>query len=253
MRLHAVLAASAFALALLVARAVLTGRADFVFLAWNLFLALVPVALAWPSRDREPRRDAHDGSDPRATAPATTFEEAREAFQVPRTPEALRVLRRIARSARALAWWLFFPNSAYLVTDLVHLRPRAMPYWFDVGLFAAFALAGLAASTYSLERMRAHVPERLRVVFVLGVAASAGFAIWVGRFLRFNSWDALLAPWRTLVTIGEHAAHRPAQALGVTLLFGGLLLVAHAAIVRGRYESLDGRDRHDRHPWTHGA
>lgn len=209
MRLHSVLVASAFALALLVARALLTGRADFVFLAWNLFLALLPVALAWPP--------------PRST-PSSSPTEA--------TPPAITAMRRAALATRGLVWWLFFPNSAYLVTDLVHLRPRAMPYWFDVGLFAAFALAGLAASAYSLERMRAHVPSRYRVPFVLAVAASAGFAIWVGRFLRFNSWDALLQPWRTLMTIGEHAAARPAQALGVTVMFGGLLLVAHAAVLR---------------------
>jgi len=209
MRLHAVLVASAFALALLVARAQLTGRADFVFLAWNLFLALLPVALAWPP--------------PRSTPPSSTTDA---------TPPAITAMRRAALASRGLVWWLFFPNSAYLVTDLVHLRPRAMPYWFDVGLFAAFALAGLAASAYSLERMRAHVPSRYRLPFVLAVAASAGFAIWVGRFLRFNSWDALLQPWRTLMTIGEHAAARPAQALGVTVMFGGLLLVAHAAVLR---------------------
>lgn len=208
MRLHAVLLASAFALALLVARALLTGRADFVFLAWNLFLALLPVALAWPP--------------PRSTPPSSP-----EA-----TPPAVTAMRRAALATRGLVWWLFFPNSAYLVTDLVHLRPRAMPYWFDVGLFAAFAIAGLAASAYSLERMRAHVPSRYRLPFVLAVAGSAGFAIWVGRFLRFNSWDALLQPWRTLMTIGEHAAAQPAQALGVTVMFGGLLLVAHAAVLR---------------------
>jgi len=213
MRLHAVLAASAFALALLVARALLTGRADFLFLAWNLFLALVPVALAWPA----------PSSETEGSSNGPTW------------------LRRAVLASRGLVWWLFFPNSAYLVTDLVHLRPRAMPYWFDVGLFAAFAIAGLAASAYSLERMRAHVPSRYRVPFVLAVAASAGFAIWVGRFLRFNSWDALLQPWRTLATIGAHAADRPAQAVGVTILFGGLLLVAHAAALRDGGDRVGGR------------
>jgi len=76
---------------------------------------------------------------------------------------------------------------------------------------------------------------------VLAVAASAGFAIWVGRFLRFNSWDALLQPWRTLATIGAHAADRPAQAVGVTILFGGLLLVAHAAALRDGGDRVGGR------------
>lgn len=180
MRVRSVLVSAAFALALLLARAAITGRPDFLFLVWNLFLALVPVALAHPERGGIPRW---------------------------------------------IVWWLFFPNAAYLVTDLVHLRPRAMPYWFDVGLFAAFAWAGLSASAWSLARMQARVVARYRVPFVAAVGLSGGFAIWVGRFLRLNSWDPFVAPWRTLEHIGRSAVDRPAQALGVTLLFGGLLVV----------------------------
>jgi hypothetical protein len=43
------------------------------------------------------------------------------------------------------------------------------------------------------------------------------------------------------MTIGEHAAARPAQALGVTVMFGGLLLVAHAAVLRDVGDRADGR------------
>jgi uncharacterized membrane protein len=187
MRARTVVVAAAFALALLALRAGLTGRPDFLFLVWNLALALIPVGLAIPERGGVPR---------------------------------------------LVLWWLFFPNAAYLVTDLVHLRPRAMPHWFDVGLFASFALAGLAASAWSLERMRGRVPSRWRFVFLLAVGASAGFAIWIGRFLRLNSWDPLLRPWRTLATIASAVAERPVQAVGVTLLFGGMLLVAHGLVER---------------------
>ncbi|HJL05106.1 MAG TPA: DUF1361 domain-containing protein [Polyangiaceae bacterium LLY-WYZ-15_(1-7)] len=58
---------------------------------------------------------------------------------------------------RFVAWLLFFPNAPYLVTDFVHLGAGDAPLWFDVGLLAAFAWAGLLAGCVSLERMRGRV------------------------------------------------------------------------------------------------
>lgn len=189
-----------FAVALLTFRMAATQTTDFAFLAWNLALALVPVALSAPARGGLPR---------------------------------------------LLAWWLFFPNAAYLVTDLVHLRPRQMPYWFDIGMMAAFAWAGLVAASWSLERMASRVERaRPRALFVFAVGASGGFAIWVGRFLRLNSWDALVQPQTTLEVIARAVTARPTQAVGVTVLFGGMMLVVHATMTRQRSgDEVDGAQR----------
>lgn len=174
--------AGTFAMALLVARVLHTGQLTYLFLVWNLWLALVPLILAGPER---------------------------------------------GGPVRFLLWWLFFPNAPYLVTDLVHLEPRSAPYWFDIGMLVAFAWAGLLAGSLALERMYSRIEGRaLRALFLMSVAASSGFAIWLGRFLRLNSWDPLLRP-RASVALVTRALSEGLwmQAFGVTALFGALVLV----------------------------
>ena len=178
-----------FAVALLAVRWALSGRLQFTFMLWNLALGLVPVACAYAGGQR--------------------------LFPL-----------------RLGAWWLFFPNAPYMITDLVHLRPRNMPYWFDVGMMVALAWAGLVAACVSLRWMQGDVRARwgrtAAQLFLPLVAATTGFAIWLGRFLRLNSWDAVVDPQAALGTI-LHAliAGKGPQALGVTLLFGAMLWVVY--------------------------
>jgi uncharacterized membrane protein len=100
----------------------------------------------------------------------------------------------------AVVWLLFFPNAPYLITDLVHLRPREeeMPYWFDQILYMAFAFSGCYLGMVSLILMQSLVRRSLGAIlswlFTLTALLAAGFGIYIGRFLRFNSWDLLTNP-----------------------------------------------------------
>lgn len=94
-------------------------------------------------------------------------------------------------------------------------------------MLVAFAWAGLLAGSLALERMYSRIEGRaLRALFLMSVAASSGFAIWLGRFLRLNSWDPLLRP-RASVALVTRALSEGLwmQAFGVTALFGALVLV----------------------------
>lgn len=191
-RLAAVSLATALALGIWLIRAGWVGP-RYLFLVWNLGLAWIPWLAA--------RRVAE------ATSPPVL------AFT-------------------GAAWLLFLPNAPYLVTDLLHLGPRPpVPLWFDVLLFSAFALAGCALGWASLEQVHRRLVRALgrrpAALVVVGVLFLTGFGVYLGRFLRWNSWDLLTEP---LALLGQaSAALATRRALGFSALFGAFVGAGYLA------------------------
>jgi len=102
-----------------------------------------------------------------------------------------------------VCWFLFFPNASYIVTDMIHLGKHSddgVPKWFDILMIMAHACTGLFLGCVSLSEMeslvRARIGKRLGWAFSVGMLALASFGIYLGRFLRLNSWDVFVRPWR---------------------------------------------------------
>jgi uncharacterized membrane protein len=157
-----------FSIGLLLFRIKYTGTPYFSFLLWNLFLALIPLGIS------------------------TVFRLGRERF-----PGSVWL------GLCFLAWLPFFPNAPYIVTDLIHLQERLnMPVWFDALLIFSFALCGLMAGFLSLWDFEQAVAKRWGVWSGVAFSASAlflgGIGIYLGRFLRWNSWDLLHHPLAVL-------------------------------------------------------
>lgn len=191
-----------FGLALVVARRWRSDEDPLYFLVWNLFLAAVPLALS-----RLLRRRAADW-------PALPF------------------------AALLAAWLLFFPNAPYLLTDLFHLGElQGAPLWYDLAALLTFAWAGLMLGFLSLEDVEGVLERRFgRWVARVAVAAAlllGSFGIYVGRYLRFNSWDVLASPfalWRDLLApLLAPLAHPGAW--GMTLVFFVFLLLAYRTVL----------------------
>ena len=105
-------------------------------------------------------------------------------------------------------WFLFFPNAVYLITEVHHFRDETeVPLWFDTVALLSIVLNGLLLGTYSL--LIIHFLLRTRLtggqswLILIGYVLLANFGIYIGRYLRFNSWDAVRAPWRILVEVGK--------------------------------------------------
>jgi uncharacterized membrane protein len=130
-------------------------------------------------------------------------------------------------------WLVFLPNAPYLLTDLVHLAPRpAVPLWFDIALLGGTGALGLAMGVISLRQVATAVareasPGAGRALFVC-VPMLAGFGIWIGRFLRWNSWDLWMRPLDVLRSVAAPVlspwTHLDAWAF--TLTFGALFLAS---------------------------
>ncbi|MCU0429101.1 MAG: DUF1361 domain-containing protein [Cytophagaceae bacterium] len=131
----------------------------YVFLLWNLFLAMVPLFISW----------------------------------------LLPYVSKRWYLGLCFIWVLFLPNAPYLITDIIHLKSRSsIPLWYDALLLFSFALAGIWMWVRSIERWaqacQIDLLHRWMVPVLFGLNALIGYGIFMGRILRFNSWDLFVRP-----------------------------------------------------------
>jgi uncharacterized membrane protein len=211
--------------ALLAARTVYTGTQQYGFLVWNLFLAWIPyLASLWA------------GAGPN------------------RGPRQWRRLL-----LPGVVWLLFLPNAPYIVTDLIHLghHRSAMPIWYDAVLVSTFAFTGCLLGVVSLRIMhgcvRSCTGSVTAWVFAMAAIGLCGPGVYMGRVLRWNSWDVLTRPTGMLKTVlgavADPLGHWPAVAASLT--FAGFMLGCYVTFVALRAERVeetsDSRERPE-HP-----
>lgn len=200
--LLALLLASLLCASLLAARAVYFGGFVFAPFLWNLFLAWIPLLTALPLYVLRARG----------------------------------IHRPIFGTALAVVWFLFFPNAPYIVTDLVHLHERPpVPYWYDMITILAFGLNGLFLGYLSLylvqEWVRSWVGRWMSWVFAFVMLGLSSFGIYLGRFLRWNSWDVFLSPIETLSGAARMIVPAPSlELLGFSATFFAFSLVCYLIV-----------------------
>ena len=177
-------------------RTMMSGTEDYAFLIWNLFLAWLPLVMSYM---------------------ASSFASKRR-FVAITVPIA------------AMLWLLFFPNAPYILTDLFHLRhPREhIPIWFDTLLINWFAWTGVLLGIFSLFIMHDIVRKAFGRItgwlFVLVVGTLSGVGIYIGRFLRWNSWDVILHPYDRLREMLYYVMHPSLQSIVFISIFSSLFI-----------------------------
>lgn len=189
-------ALSSMALGLLAVRRQLVGSVGYWFLAWNLALAWIPLALSIVM--------ARIGPGHRARLAVV-----------------------------AVAWLVFLPNAPYLLTDVVHLRNRPAVGRLDVILVVTFVLTGLLLGFTSLLVAHGVVARHVRPLggwmVMAGIVGLCSFGISLGRIERWNSWDVLHRPRALLSDIVERVIH-PGDypvSLGITLALTAVLGIGY--------------------------
>ncbi len=194
-RYNPILLSVAFCIFLSTLRLLILQNITFVFLVWNLVLALIPYILSkWVVEKNSLR------------------------------PQNL----------LAVAVCIgFLPNAPYLLTDLFHLRYQPTAFiWFDTLLIASYAFTGLGLFILTLKNLSSNFSERLspRLLIFLRVILvfMCGFGIYLGRYMRFNSWDVVTNPLYLLSEIADRFMDPMSHPLtwGVTLAYGAFLMVA---------------------------
>ena len=178
---------------LLMVRMKLTLSFQFIFLVWNLFLAFVP-------------------------------------FMVTLYLSSKQDLSKLQLALTFLAWLLFLPNAPYLITDLIHLQLSiGKLFWLDALVISSFAINGLLCYLNSIKDMKAilqeHVPKKWVTLGFHFVPFLAAYGVFLGRFLRYNSWDILHQPFRialdSLLILVNPVTHYKIWLF--TIVFGGFL------------------------------
>ncbi|MFM2049104.1 MAG: hypothetical protein RI955_1652 [Bacteroidota bacterium] len=183
-----------FSFGLSVFRFMVTDSPLFLFLNWNLFLAFIPWCISTLMIIKGANKN-------------------------------------ISVALLIASWLLFFPNAPYILTDLFHLQYRSnkQTIWFDLIEILSFAWTGLLFGLISLMdieyllqlRLKNKITSALTTLFLF----MSGFGIYLGRYLRWNSWDIIKNPLGLFSDIVErfiNPMHHP-RTWGMTILMGILL------------------------------
>lgn len=98
-----------------------------------------------------------------------------------------------------VTWLLFVPNTFYLITDFVHLNHHnLLQYCFDFILLSSFTIAGFYFGMLSIfsiqQQIQFFYTSKTSYLFTISISYLCAFGIYIGRFLRFNSWDIISYP-----------------------------------------------------------
>lgn len=104
-------------------------------------------------------------------------------------------------------WLIFYPNAPYIITDYIHLGSKYIKQdyiltfnpelilWYDFVLISLFVIISLSLGFLALYNIQNIIKDRFNgfiswtIVIIVNILSS--FAIYLGRFIRFNSWDII--------------------------------------------------------------
>ena len=194
--------ASIFSVVIWRVRAEFSGTGRYAFLIWNLFLAWIPFVISY-----------------------FTY-----------TLAFNRKWIYIVIPVAAFVWLIFFPNAPYILTDFQHLayQTSELPVWYDVMMLIWFAFTGLLLGIVSLflmqEIVRREFGRWAGWAFVAAVTGLSSAGVYMGRFLRWNSWDILRDPTGIALYSFQRVTDPSLQSIGFIGLFGAFFLFLYITL-----------------------
>ncbi len=195
--LSLVTVALTFSIITLMVRIKLNKSFFYLFLVWNVFLATIPYAITMYLNTKQK-------------------------------------LSKLKLGFWFLVWLAFLPNAPYIVTDLIHLKESNYHLmWLDILVVLSFAMSGLFLFYLSVLDMQQLISQKFKRIpipfFTITLMFLCGFGVYLGRFLRYNSWEIISNPQVLISDIFEiiTSPFQNVTAWLFTLGFGGFLLVGY--------------------------
>ena len=180
------------------------------FIYWNVFLALLAIVFAYW-------------------------------FRLVRISRNLTRFKNLSLVIIFFGWLSLMPNSIYLITDIGHLNgprlvensrynpyknkareERSVPYIYDVALLFLLALIGFISSGISTNAMYKELKgtnlknkfkfnKKTEILYLGLISFASGTAVFLGRYLRWNSWDLIINPINILKDLFYYFTHPLAE------------------------------------------
>lgn len=171
-------------------------KMTYIFLLWNLFLAFLPLLVAFAAR------------------------------YLLKSQVKIHLYFMIILLG---LWLLFFPNAPYILTDFIHVRNLPTPMVsFDAFLIFCYAIAAFISGVLSLlfayESFRS-IFKIKESIFLIVCSFLGGLGVYLGRFLRWNSWDVFKDPLFYLKEAILQLGHP--FAMKVTMVFCLLIIAGY--------------------------
>ena len=131
----------------------------------------------------------------------------------------------------SLLWLVLLPNSFYMISDFIHLLDvRRVDVLYDALMFTSFIYTGVALGLSSLYLIHLQLRRRLSARAAAGWVGATLFicsaAVYVGRDLRWNSWDILTNPGGLLFDISDRLQHPAAYPQMLVTIITFFILLA---------------------------
>jgi len=141
------------------------------------------------------------------------------------------------RGVRSLRWWggffwfiAFLPNAPYVLTDIIHLirqiKEGNSVWTVTLALipqYLVFMLAGFGAYVLSVMNLGYYLKQQGWSKFILAteitIHALSAIGIYLGRFIRFNTWDIVTNPDALVNSVmNDLIGKRPVLVMAVTFV-----------------------------------
>ncbi len=199
------LLSSGVSVAFLLIRIIVTQDYRLSFLAWNLLLAWIPLVMAYILKLKLKKANNIGGM----------------------------------HFALGFIWLVFLPNSFYLISDLIHLQSSGeVSLLYDTAMVASFVINGLLLGYLSLYMVHSlaknYIGKTWAYVFAQVALLLSSFAIYLGRYLRWNTWDVVINPIGLVFDVSDRIINPGSYLLTfvVTGVFFALLGSTYAVIYR---------------------